>query len=63
MLGDVGEGQILLAYRAYHSDASREAMQNRGAWANIGSMPHRLAPPVFSHLLYRFSNLVERFFN
>jgi transposase len=26
-------------------------------------MPHRLDPPAFSPFLYRYRNLVERFFN
>jgi transposase len=26
-------------------------------------MPHRLDPPAFSAFLYRYRNLVERFFN
>ena len=63
MLGDVGERQILLADRAYDSNALREAMTNQGAWANIKPMAHRLEPPAFSPFLYRYRNLVERFFN
>ena len=42
MLGTVGEGQILLADRAYDSDALRAAMTDRGAWANIKPMPRRV---------------------
>ncbi len=38
-------------------------MNNRGAWANIRPMPHRLDPPAFSPFLYRYRNLVDRFFN
>jgi transposase len=63
MLGRLGENQILLADRAYDSNALREAMTNQGAWANIKPMPHRLDPPAFSPFLYRYRNLVERFFN
>jgi transposase len=63
MLGRLGENQILLADRAYDSNALREAMTNQGAWANIKPMPHRLDPAAFSPLLYRYRNLVERFFN
>ena len=55
--------QILLADRAYDSDALRETMTARGAWANIRPMPHRVSPPAFSPFLYRYRNLVERFFN
>lgn len=63
MLDGLGAGQILLADRAYDSDALRAAMTAQGAWANVRPMPHRIAPPVFSRFLYRHRNLVERFFN
>jgi transposase len=63
MLDGVLAGQILLADRAYDSNALREAMTDRGAWANIKPMPHRINPPTFSQFLYRYWNLVERFFN
>lgn len=63
MLEDVASGQILLADRAYDSNALRDAMQARGAWANIKPMPNRLGPLAFSPFLYRYRNLVERFFN
>ena len=63
MLDGLRSGQILLADRAYDSDALRETMMSRGAWANIRPMPQRRDPPAFSPFLYRCRNLVERFFN
>ena len=63
MLGSVGRGDILLADRAYDSNALRETLAARGARANVRAMPQRLNPPVFSKRLYRKRNLVERFFN
>ena len=63
MLDGLGAGQTLLADRAYDSDALRQALQKRGAWACIKAMPGRLDPPAFSPFLYRYRNLVERFFN
>ena len=63
MLDGVVAGQILLADRAYDSNALREALQARGAWANIKPVAHRPDPPPFSPYLYRYRNLVERFFN
>ncbi len=63
MLGTVREGDILLADRAYDSDALRAEMAARGAWANIKPMPGRRRKPAFSAFLYRYRNLVERFFN
>ncbi len=63
MLDTVGTGDILLADRAYDSDALRTEMAARGAWANIKPMPGRKRIPVFSTFLYRYRNLVERFFN
>ncbi len=63
MLDDIGAGQILLADPAYDSDALRAAMTERGAFANIKPMPGRVHVPAFSAFLYRYRNLVERFFN
>ena len=63
MLNGIGEGQILLADRAYDSDALRKTMTDQGAWANIKPMPGRKNIPAFSPYLYRYRNLVERFFN
>jgi transposase len=63
MLDSVVAGNVLLADRAYDSDRLRNAMRERGAWANVRAMPNRLKPPAFSKWLYRQRNLVERFFN
>ncbi len=63
MLDRLGQGQILLADRGYDSDALRAQLAGRGAWGNIKPMPGRVNVPSFSAYLYRFRNLVERFFN
>jgi transposase len=63
MLGSLTAGNILLADRAYDSDALRQALAERGAWANVKPMPNRRNVPAFSSFLYRYRNLVERFFN
>ncbi len=63
MLEGLGDGQILLADRGYDSDALREALNERGAWGNIKPMPGRINIPPFSAFLYRYRNLVERFFS
>ena len=63
MLETLTQGTILLADRAYDSNRLRETLADRGAWANVRAMPHRLDPPAFSSFLYRYRNLVERFFN
>lgn len=63
LLDTVGAGQILLGDRGYDSDALRAAMAARGAWANIKPMPNRVNVPAFSSWLYRYRNLVERFFS
>jgi transposase len=63
MFDTVQAGNILLADRAYDSDALRERLSERGAWTNIRAMPHRLKPPAFSAWLYKQRNAVERFFN
>ncbi len=63
LLDRLGAGQTLLADRAYDSDALRESLAKRGAWANVKPMPGRVNIPAFSVFLYRYRNLVERFFN
>ncbi len=63
MLTSLGDGDILLADRAYDSDRLRQDMTDRGAWANIRAMPHRKDPQMFCHWVYRQRNAVERFFN
>jgi transposase len=63
MLDGLQARQILLADRAYDSDGLRGTLAERGAWANIKPMPNRVNIPAFSTFLYRFRNLVERFFN
>src|SRR5206468_2820425 len=40
-----------------------DSMMAQGVWANIRPMDHRVDPPVFSRFMYRYRNLVERFFN
>jgi transposase len=63
MLNTLGAGDVLLADQAYDSDALRDGMAARGVWANIKPMPNRKRQPAFSTFLYRYRNLVERFFN
>ena len=63
MLDGLGEGDVLLADRAYDSDLLRETLAGRGAWACVKPMPNRINVPAFSAFLYRYRNLVERFFN
>ena len=63
MLEGLAAGQVLLADRAYDSDHLRRTMAARGAWANIKPLARRIDKPAFSSFLYRYRNLVERFFN
>jgi transposase len=63
MLGGLKAGEILLGDRAYDSNALRETIAQQGAWANIKPLARRIDKPIFSPFLYRYRNLVERFFN
>lgn len=63
MLDSIAEGEILVADRAYDSDALHKAMDARDPSACIKPMPNRKHTPAFSPYLYRYRNLVERFFN
>ena len=62
MIGSLGAG-VLLADRAYDSNTLRQAATDQGAWANIKAKATRRDAPAFSRFLYRYRNLVERFFN
>ena len=59
LLDAVPEGSIFLADKAYDSDAIRETVEARGAFANI---PASKKSFTFSAFLYRYRNLIERFF-
>ena len=63
MFDQLQAGQILLADRAYDSDALHQKMVARGVIANIRLMPTRKRFPAFDRGLYRKRNAVERFFN
>ena len=63
MLASLGQGDILLGDAAYDSNALRQDLAARGVWACIKPMPNRRSVPAFSSFLYRYRNLVERFFN
>ena len=63
LVADMGAGQILLADRAYDSDALRDSLAARGAWANVKPKTSRTRTLAFSAFLYKERNLVERFFN
>lgn len=63
MLHGIGKDQVLLADRAYDSDALRQSLAQRGAFANVRPKSNRVNVPPFSAFLYRCRNLVERFFN
>ena len=63
LLEPLGEGAILLADKAYDSNAIRELAAERGAWAIIPAKSNRKDDFVFSKWVYRQRNLVERFFN
>lgn len=54
---------IVLGDKAYDSDAIRERIEDKGGWANIPPKSNRKEAFAFSKWLYRYRNLVERFFN
>jgi transposase len=63
MFATVEAGHILLADRAYDSDALRAAMVERRAWANIPAMPTASKPSPSAPWVYRQRNAVEWSFN
>ena len=63
LLADLAPGAILIADRAYDTNAIRDLADDRGAWANIPPRATRKDAFAFSPWVYRQRNLVERFFN
>ena len=58
MLDTIGPGQTLLADRAYDSDALRQTLDQRGAWAQHQAHAQPQArSPAFSAFLYKDRNL------
>jgi transposase len=57
------EGATLLGDKGYDSTAIRETAAARDIWANIPNRSNRKQRFAFSPWLYRYRNLVERFFN
>ena len=63
MLQAMRKGTILLADRAYDTNALRDLAKEKQAWANIPVKRTRKESFPFSSWVYRQRNLVERFFN
>ncbi|TAU52491.1 IS5 family transposase [Rhizobium leguminosarum] len=63
MLKDIGKGAIILADRAYDTNALRALAKEKRAWANIPAKRNRKETFPFSGWVYRQRNLVKRFFN
>lgn len=59
----IGEGTVLLADRAYDSDAIRAKLAEQGALANIRPLDQRIEKAAFSPKVYKLRKLVERFFS
>lgn len=63
MFDSLGAGDVLLADRAYDSDALHAEMAARGVLANVRLMPQRVRKLPFNTRLYKLRNAVERFFS
>lgn len=63
LIEGIKERAILLADKAYDTDALRAFTAERKAWANIPLKVNRKQTFAFSKWLYRQRNLVERFFS
>ena len=59
-----GMARDISCWRIAHTTATAwQSLKERGAWANVKPMPNRKSARPFSRFLYRYRNLVERFFN
>ena len=63
MLEDMEEEAIFLGDKAYDTDDIRALVEEKGGWANVPPKSNRKGTFAFSKWLYRYRNLVERFFN
>ena len=63
LLARLGPGGILLADKAYDTDAIRAETAERGTFANVPPRITRKRTFAFSPWLYRQRNAIERFFN
>ena len=63
LLQILSKGSILLADKAYDTNAIRAFAKQRQAWANIPAKSNRKGNYPFSQWVYRQRNLVERFFS
>ena len=63
MLKNIRAGTILVADRAYDTNALRDFAKEKRAWANIPAKQNRKESFQFSSWVYRQRKLVERFFN
>ncbi len=63
LLGDLEEGCVVLADKAYDADWIRDHIQAQGAAPNIPSKAKRKWRSCFSPVLYKERNRIERFFN
>jgi len=63
LLARLTPGGILLADKAYDTDAIRAETAARGGFANVPPGSIRKCTFAFSPWLYRQSHLIERFFN
>ncbi|MFG1404437.1 IS5 family transposase [Xanthobacter sediminis] len=63
LLAHLAPGGILLADKAYDTDAIRAETAERGAFANVPPRVIRKRTFAFSPWLYRQRNQIERFFN
>ena len=63
LLTHLPESAILLADKAYDTDAIRAETAERGAFANVPPRVIRKRTFAFSPWLYRQRNQIERFFN
>jgi transposase len=62
LLDTLEEGTILLADKGYDTEDIRATAEKAGAFANIPAKRNRTKSFAFSPFLYRYRNLVERFF-
>lgn len=62
LLDALEDGAILLADKGYDTEDVRATVEEAGAFANIPARRNRTKSFAFSPFLYRYRNLVERFF-
>ena len=62
-MSDVGARGSRFGLNGRKRPRSSKLVAAQGSWANVKPLAKRVSKPAFGPFLYRYRNLIERFFN